>query len=101
MIQNDIAERIINGEKIRILITGYDSKELENLYHWVRQFRRSNSGGNCINCNMITDIRGNETLDLDIGIIPHGQRELLVGTLVEKASSEKSPLTIKEKEKAQ
>jgi hypothetical protein len=50
---------------------------------------------------MITDIRGNETLDLDIGIIPHGQRELFVGTLVEKASSEKSPLTIKEKEKAQ
>ena len=79
---DSIIASISNGEPINITINGFKNGALDSFRAWLAQFRNICGGGKqCITCNTYTTRAGDQRLEIAIGVIPNGQRQLLAGTL--------------------
>jgi len=84
--------KISHGEAVSIKVRGTTEK-LDLLTGWVQQFQRLECGGNrlCLTFNRFTPFGGAEELDISIGEIPAGKRDLLAGTLQSKLIEAETP----------
>jgi|GEM_PF-2650118 len=88
MIDSDILEKIKNGELVEIRITQTPDTptprfetDVRDMGTWLRQFSKSCGPHRCIYFSEKSNLKGDVTAEVTIGIIPNIQRNILIKKL--------------------
>jgi hypothetical protein len=82
MIAQELIDRILRGEKLRLMAYEEDLSILDNFKAWLQQFQSHNCGKNAgPNCNIHIRQRGGYKITIWLGELPFNQLVVICATL--------------------